>query len=190
MSDEAGSSSLSLSSENMNSNNYVDDTIDEDDDDDAFDYDDDDGDYMFGNDQDKEDDDDEDDYLSMQAQFDNVDLPPGVEASFSWLGNPVSAEPKSGNDVASSSSVPVQNPVCESAENNDVASTSLSEEESKIKYKDFKLFDIVDDFSDHHFNGAGFQGLEVCQLRLCTLFHCIVLFFLLIICFIRMVVAS
>jgi ubiquitin-conjugating enzyme E2 O len=161
-SDEAGSSSLSLSSENMNSN---DDTIDEDvddDDDAAFDYDDDDGDYMYDNDQDNDNDDDEDDYSSMQAQFDNVDLPPGVEASFSWLGgNPVSpsAEPKSGNDVASSSSVPVQSPVCESAENNDVASTSLSEEETKIRYKDFKLFDIVDDSSDHHFNGAGFQGL-------------------------------
>lgn len=160
VSDEAGSSSLSLSSENMNSNDH-DDVDDEgmidDDEDDAFDYDDDDGDYIFDNDQDKEE--DEDDYLSMQAQFDNVDLPPGVEASFSWLGNPVSAEAKSGNDVASSSSVPVQSPVCESAENAEIKEV-VSDEESKIKYKDFKLFDIVDDFSDHHFNGAGFQGQQ------------------------------
>nr|GEY91916.1 hypothetical protein [Tanacetum cinerariifolium] len=124
---------------------------DDDDDDDAFDYDDDDGDadYMFDNDEDNEQDDDETDYLSMQAQFDNVDLPPGVEASFSWLGNPV----KSVNDVASTSSVPVQIPVAENKE-------QLSVEESEIKYKDFKLFDIVDDFSDHHFNGAGFQGQQ------------------------------
>ncbi|PWA84111.1 ubiquitin-conjugating enzyme/RWD-like protein [Artemisia annua] len=160
VSDEAGSSSLSLSSENMNSNDYVDDTIEEEDDDDgAFDYDDDDGDYMFDNDQDNDNDDDDNDYLSMQAQFDNVDLPPGVEASFSWLGNPVSAEAKLGTDVASSSSVPVavESPVCESAETKELV---LSEEEMKIKYKDFKLFDIVADFSDHHFNGAGFQGLE------------------------------
>ena len=54
---------------------------DENDDDGSYisDYDDND-DYMFEND-----DDNDDDYLNMQAQFDNVDLPPGVEASVSWI---------------------------------------------------------------------------------------------------------
>ncbi|KAL1821657.1 hypothetical protein ACET3Z_016526 [Daucus carota] len=54
---------------------------DENDDDGSYisDYDDND-DYMFEND-----DDNDDDYLNMQAQFDNVDLPPGVEASVSWM---------------------------------------------------------------------------------------------------------
>ncbi|KAL8131344.1 hypothetical protein AgCh_007320 [Apium graveolens] len=47
------------------------------------DYDDND-DYMFENDDD-DDDDNDNDYLNMQAQFDNVDLPPGVEASVSWI---------------------------------------------------------------------------------------------------------
>lgn len=57
---------------------------DNDDDDGCYvsDYDDND-DYMFENDDD--DDDNDDDYLNMQAQFDNVDLPPGVEASVSWI---------------------------------------------------------------------------------------------------------
>ncbi|PHU06860.1 hypothetical protein BC332_23349 [Capsicum chinense] len=55
--------------------------------DDVSNYDDD---YLFY----ENDDDDECDYLSMQAQFDNVDLSAGVEAMVSWL-----------NELASSSKV-------------------------------------------------------------------------------------
>lgn len=51
------------------------------------DYDDND-DYMFEND---DDDDNDDDYLNMQAQFDNVDLPPGVEATVSWIKDSTSS---------------------------------------------------------------------------------------------------
>lgn len=63
---------------------------DNDDDDGCYvsDYDDND-DYMFENDDD--DDDNDDDYLNMQAQFDNVDLPPGVEASVSWIKDSTSS---------------------------------------------------------------------------------------------------
>ncbi|PHT75754.1 hypothetical protein T459_19276 [Capsicum annuum] len=39
----------------------------------------------------KNNDDDEYDYLSMQAQFDNVDLPTDVEATVSWLNEPASS---------------------------------------------------------------------------------------------------
>lgn len=35
--------------------------------------------------------DDDDDYLNMQAQFDNMDLPPGVEASVSWIKDTTSS---------------------------------------------------------------------------------------------------
>nr|GEW04343.1 hypothetical protein [Tanacetum cinerariifolium] len=45
---------------------------------------------------------------------------------------------------------------CESAKNKE----QLSEKESKIKYTYLKLIDIVDDFSDYHFNSAGFQGQQ------------------------------
>ncbi|KAJ9562900.1 hypothetical protein OSB04_008060 [Centaurea solstitialis] len=184
---EAGSS-LSLSSGNINSDtSYRDDEHDDDDngndgddmvdaEDDVFDYDDD-GDYMFEN---TEEDDEEAHYLSMQAQFDNVDLPPGVEASFSWLKDPVPSTsataslsnlspmvpqvlstgteiPMSkGKDVASSSSAALQNPVSGSAKDKE----EVADKELKKKFEEFKLFDTVDDVSDHHFNSAGFKGQQ------------------------------
>lgn len=54
---------------------------------DASNYDDDDDDNLFY----ENNDDDEYDYLSMQAQFDNTDLPAGVEATVSWLNEPSSS---------------------------------------------------------------------------------------------------
>ncbi|KAF3666601.1 Long chain acyl-CoA synthetase 1 [Capsicum annuum] len=47
-------------------------------------------------------DDDECDYLSMRAQFDNADLPAGVEATVSWLNEPASSS-KVSSQVSSSS---------------------------------------------------------------------------------------
>ncbi|KAI3718458.1 hypothetical protein L6452_19330 [Arctium lappa] len=183
---EAGSS-VSLISGNINSDtSYHDDDNDGDDmvdeEDDAFDYEDD-GDYMFEN---IEEDDEEANYLRMQAQFDNVDLPPGVEASFSWLKDPppstsataslsnlapmipqvlsTGAEilenpglPMSkGKDVACSSSAVLQNPVSSSAKNKE----EVAEKELKKKLEEFKLFDTVDDVSDHHFSSTGFKGQQ------------------------------
>ncbi|XP_071698326.1 putative ubiquitin-conjugating enzyme E2 38 [Rutidosis leptorrhynchoides] len=167
---EAGSS-VSLSSGIISSdtscrddeNGDHDDMIDEEDD--ALDYDDD-GDYMFDNGEDDEDE-DETDYLSMQAQFDNVDLPPGVEASFSFLKDPVSSSSNINPSVPQIDTK--ESTVCEG--DKDIASSSsavvsvedkekVSEEELKSRYENFKSFDIVDDFSDHHFNGAGFHGQQ------------------------------
>ncbi|CAI9299580.1 unnamed protein product [Lactuca saligna] len=72
---------------------YHDDDDDDDDDDDEMmdnwdDVDDDfdldyEGDYMF----EILESDDESHYLSIQSRFDNINLPPGVEASFFWLNN-------------------------------------------------------------------------------------------------------
>ncbi|CAI9280054.1 unnamed protein product [Lactuca saligna] len=179
-----GGSSVSLSSGNINSDtsyhdddNEGDDMVDEEEEeeDDAFDYDDD-GDYMFENIEEEEED-EEAHYLSMQAQFDNVDLPPGVEASFSWLKDPAPStsvtggasytaamDPQKiqeisiskGKDVASSSSAVVQEAVSGSVEKKE----EVVEVESMKKFEEFKLFDIVNDFSDHHFNSAGFQGQQ------------------------------
>ncbi|MFS8024241.1 putative ubiquitin-conjugating enzyme E2, ubiquitin-conjugating enzyme/RWD [Helianthus anomalus] len=151
--------------------------FDDDDDDGMVEFDDDeDGDYYMSENS-KED--DEAHYLSMQAQFDNVDLPPGVEASFSWLSDPQPAQPVTSakpidppveihdheipnipfctsNDVASSSSSVLPNVISTSgAENED-----KTKDEVKQKFENFKSFDIVDDFSDHHFNNAGFQGQQ------------------------------
>ncbi|KAI3736143.1 hypothetical protein L6452_15677 [Arctium lappa] len=177
-------SSGSLDSETVNSDMAYHGNGNDDDDDDmvdgTFDFDDDDGDYMFENFKQ----DDEAHYLSMQAQFDNVDLPPGVEASFSWLNDTPSAT------ITTSNSSPLMDPIILSVETHDheipnipfceskdIASSSSSvypnimsscasekedatEEEVKKKFDDFKLFDIVDDFADHHFNSAGFQGQQ------------------------------
>ncbi|KAI7733442.1 hypothetical protein M8C21_029058 [Ambrosia artemisiifolia] len=147
----------------------------EDDDDGMVEFeDDDDGDYYMSENS-KED--DEAHYLSMQAQFDNVDLPPGVEASFSWLGDPqpvASAKVVApsvdtldqeipnipfykGTDVASSSSSSVLPTVIPTSA---VENEDKTNEEVKQKFENFKSFDIVDDYSDHHFNNAGFQGQQ------------------------------
>jgi len=130
----------------------------------------------------EEDEDEEAHYLSMQAQFDNVDLPPGVEASFSWLKDPdpstsvtagtsctAAMVPQKlqeitiskGKDVATSSSTAAQVPISESVGKKE----EVVDGDSMKKFEEFKLFDIVEDFSDHHFNSAGFQGQQVICLH-------------------------
>lgn len=173
----AGSSG-SLNSDNVNSDVSYHDNDNDDDDDDAIDdgedvsdYDDND-DYLFEND-----DDDDDDYLSMQAQFDNVDLPPGVEASVSWLKGP---PPSTSVPAAISTSAPSDAAslsaeagtsagiVPDLASNNskDLAGSEGKEEEAEKeaqlmqRFEYFKHFDIVEDFSDHHFINEGFRGQQ------------------------------
>ncbi|CAL5336757.1 hypothetical protein CsSME_00019700 [Camellia sinensis var. sinensis] len=185
-----GLTSESLNSDNLNGSHsdmsYHDDNdADEavDDGDDVSDYDDND-DFMFDND---DDDDNDDDYLSMQAQFDNVDLPPGVEASVSWLRDPSPSAnaPASNNATGPSGAVgqpagarmsslkiydPAANSKTEAAATS--SSTVLAQSSSSGKEKEekedevlsklqlFKRFDTVDDFSDHHFNGVAFSGQQ------------------------------
>ena len=150
---------------------YDDDDALIDDGDDGFDYDDDDGDYMF----EKEDDDDDSHYLSMQAQFDNVDLPPGVEANFSFLGKvppaanttPVTANTHNQEvtkDVASSSSSNI-------VSSSEAEKADAKEEEVKKQYQNFKSFDIVDDFSDHYYINYGFKGQQVISVNITLLFY-------------------
>lgn len=183
-----GSTSESLNSDNLNGSNSdpsyhndndADDPVDEGDD--VCDFDDND-DYIY--------EDDDDDYLSMQAQFDHVDLPPGVEASVSWLNDPA----PSTNTPASTSTSSLSDAVGSSLKfidhdnsKNETAATSSSivlaesssagkEQEGKEsdvmgKFQSFKQFDTVDDFSDHHFNGMGFSGQQVSIVTLtCILF--------------------
>ncbi|GFY99044.1 ubiquitin-conjugating enzyme 25 [Actinidia rufa] len=182
-----GSTSGSLNSDNLNNpnsdlsydndnDNDANDAIDDGDYDDDYD---DNDDYMYDNDN------DEYDYMSMQAQFDNVDLPPGVEALVSWLKDPapcVNATPSTSTSALSVavgqnsgartfSSLNIYDPTNGKFE---VAATSTSmvlaesnadekeqeEKEDKVlgKFQVFKRFDTVDDFSDHHFNRLGLPG--------------------------------
>ena len=43
-------------------------------------------------------------------------------------------------------------------------------EEVKNQYQNFKSFDIVDDFSDHHYTNPGFKGHQVISVNISLLF--------------------
>ncbi|KAL5997642.1 ubiquitin-conjugating enzyme [Asimina triloba] len=91
-------------------------------DDENFDYDD-------NDDMDYDDYDDDIDYLdyetNLDAQFDAVDLPAGVEASVPWLTDPSQPSTSKAKDVR--------------------------EDDVEKKYKEFKHFDVVADYSDHYY---------------------------------------
>ncbi|KAI5385317.1 hypothetical protein KIW84_072062 [Lathyrus oleraceus] len=138
--------SISLSSKNSNGSDS--DISCHDDDEDVIDDDDDaleDPDYAS----DFYDDDDvyEDDYSLMQDQFDNVDLPTGVEASLPWLKDIASSECKPAVVHAQSES--------SSKEKVDEATDAVMQ-----KFRQFKPFDTVDSFPDHHYDKEGASVLE------------------------------
>ncbi|KVH96668.1 Ubiquitin-conjugating enzyme, E2, partial [Cynara cardunculus var. scolymus] len=94
---------------------------------------------------------------SMTASLSNLApmVPQVLSTGAEILENPCLPMNK-GKDVASSSSTVHQNPVPSSAKNKE----EVAENELKKKFEEFKLFDTVDDVSDHHFNCAGFQGQQ------------------------------
>ncbi|KAH0656357.1 hypothetical protein KY285_031239 [Solanum tuberosum] len=179
----AGSTSGSTDSGNNNNSNsdisYHEDQNDGDDGlddcDDMSNYDDDDEDYMYYDDED-----DECDYLSMQAQLDNVDLPAGVEATVSWLNEPapsskVSSQASSSSHLAgaqtlnptlpehassSFAQVPASSNSLVSGGSNSCGKEEVTEDELMKKYQSFKHFDVVEDFSDHHYSNLGVKGQQ------------------------------
>ncbi|KAH0651119.1 hypothetical protein KY284_031031 [Solanum tuberosum] len=179
----AGSTSGSTDSGNNNSSNsdisYHEDQNDGDDGlddcDDMSNYDDDDEDYMYYDDEE-----DKCDYLSMQAQFDNVDLPAGVEATVSWLNEPapsskVSSQASSSSHLAgaqtlnptlpehassSFAQVPTSSSSLMSGGSNSHGKEEVTEDDLMKKYQNFKHFDVVEDFSDHHYSNLGVQGQQ------------------------------
>ncbi|XP_015573909.1 probable ubiquitin-conjugating enzyme E2 26 isoform X2 [Ricinus communis] len=119
----------------------------------------------------------EEDYLAYQSQFDNVDLPAGVEASLPWLKEPANSGFNTPGTSTSTMSDPSESKrksvildIAETkrkatgsglSENNSSAATTASssngeEIDNKRKgvlhiLKNFKQFDTVEDFSDHHY---------------------------------------
>ncbi|XP_022764068.1 putative ubiquitin-conjugating enzyme E2 38 isoform X2 [Durio zibethinus] len=168
------SSSGSIISNNLNSSNsdlsYHDN--DEDCDKDCDDYADDVSDYG--------DNDDflyKDDYSIMQSHFDSVDLPPGVEASIPWLKDPSPIGNLSPTLSASTSPCLAESKKATKSNSADSkvksASTSSSmvpresgsdwnegnEEHGVMQtFSSFKHFDVVDDFSDHHYSNLTLSG--------------------------------
>ncbi|XP_027919315.1 putative ubiquitin-conjugating enzyme E2 38 [Vigna unguiculata] len=139
------STSGSLNSNNQNgSNSDISCQEDEDmiDDDDADMIDDDDADedadYAFS----YNDDIYEDNYSSMQDHFDNVDLPPGVEASLPWLKD------ISSSDVKQAVTFP-------RAESSSKGKVDEIDDMVVQKFQQFKQFDTVDSFPEHHYDKEG-----------------------------------
>ncbi|KAK7319142.1 hypothetical protein RJT34_03860 [Clitoria ternatea] len=80
----------------------------------------------------------EDEYTVMQDQFDNVDFPPGVEASLPWLKDISSSGCK---HAAGSSQI----------EPRSKGKVDEAEDAAMQKFRQFKQFDTVDSFPDHHY---------------------------------------
>ncbi|XP_031106533.1 putative ubiquitin-conjugating enzyme E2 38 isoform X2 [Ipomoea triloba] len=125
------------------------------DDDDGFDY----YDYLLDDEDEDEDGDEEDD--SVQKQFDNVDLPPGVEAAVPWW-NESDSTPASTDTVSSGVASQLCSSGSSSVGQSSTGNGNGKEEISDIirKYQEFKHFDTVDDCSDHHYNITHFQGQQ------------------------------
>ncbi|XVF44268.1 hypothetical protein PTKIN_Ptkin02bG0106800 [Pterospermum kingtungense] len=122
----------------------------------------------------------EDDYSIMQSHFDNVDLPPGVEASIPWLKDPASIGNVPPALDASAASCPVESKKATTSNlsvgevKSASASASMVPRESAFdqkegnkehgvmqKFESFEHFDVVDDFSDHHYNNLTSSGAKV-----------------------------
>ncbi|KAM5578137.1 putative ubiquitin-conjugating enzyme E2 38 [Rosa sericea] len=130
-----------------------------DDDDDEYDFDDNDV-YLS-----------DDDYLTMESQFDNVDLPPGVEASLPWLKDPSPSENTSSTKKLTISDAPPvtglpsaagsSSASCSSAVPSESSSSKnvhdINDDSLMQKFQQFKQFDVVEDFSDHHYSRMGFS---------------------------------
>ncbi|MCL7033647.1 hypothetical protein MKW94_023671 [Papaver nudicaule] len=83
----------------------------------------------------------DDEVVALQAKFDAQDLPPGAEASVPWLVEDDKPIDRTRPPVpCSSSTVPKQ-----------FLTSSEEDDEAIVKFRAFKKFDTVDDFSDHFY---------------------------------------
>lgn len=107
----------------------------------------------------------DDSYVNMQTQFDNVDLPPGVEATLPWLKDPKSsADPPASTSTLTISDLPESKKQAEATCSSTVPAEPSSKEKVQEnedavmrKLQPFKQFDVVDDYSDHHYSRMGFS---------------------------------
>ncbi|MCL7045443.1 hypothetical protein MKW94_020027 [Papaver nudicaule] len=80
--------------------------------------------------------------VALQAKFDAEDLPPGAEASVPWL----EVEDHKPTDRTRP---PV--PCCSSTVPKQFAAEDADDDEIMLKFRSFRSFDAVEDFSDHHY---------------------------------------
>lgn len=103
-------------------------------------------------------------YTGMQSQFDNVDLPPGVEASLPWLNDPdSSAKVPASTRTLTISDLPENKKQAAASSSTTVPAESSSKEklDKNEELQQFKQFDIVEDYSDHHYSRMGFSDAKV-----------------------------
>ncbi|GAB4859587.1 hypothetical protein Ancab_011060 [Ancistrocladus abbreviatus] len=97
---------------------------------------------------------DDDDYLKLQAQFDNVDLPPGVEASVPWLQDATQSDIKAAFAGSSTTTVGAASSSKSAAESSSNENHEEQMDDILRKLMYFKQFDTVEDFSDHHYKNS------------------------------------
>lgn len=93
----------------------------------------------------------EDDYSNMQDQFDSVNLPPGVEASLPWL-----------KDISSGECM--QDVAFTRAESSSKGKVDEADDIVMQKFRQFKQFETVDSFPDHHYNKEGSSEPQVTNI--------------------------
>lgn len=105
-----------------------------------------------------------DEYALLQAQFDNVDLPSGMEVSLASLNVPSLSESIQATETLSdlsktdeSKEVATSSSIVHHAE----SSSSSTKIEGNGSDGKFENFDVVDDISDHHYADSGFSGVKV-----------------------------
>ncbi|XP_024033106.1 putative ubiquitin-conjugating enzyme E2 38 [Morus notabilis] len=103
----------------------------------------------------------------LESQFDNVNLSPGVEASVPWLSGSSSGKSIPETTTLATSDVP-------ETEKKEIAASSLTvhaesssndkvegeNNDSTVEVSQFKNFDVVDDFTDHHYAQLGFSDTK------------------------------
>ena len=108
---------------------------------------------------------DNDGYAVLQSQFDNVDLPPGVEASFSWFNGPSASE-----TIKATKTLTISDRLTTKGKENATSSLTAHAESSSnskvesnhdISVMEISRFDVVDAFSDHHYAISGFKNTQV-----------------------------
>ncbi|KAM0002318.1 putative aspartic peptidase domain superfamily [Helianthus debilis subsp. tardiflorus] len=115
----------------------------------------------------------EDDYAVLQSRFDNIDLPTGVEANIPHFVDSIKMKNRikvNGSKTSKGSGLRVQRSAmkvhAERANGLKISAGSglrvqrgarkVHAEPANVlrKYRNFKKFDIVEDYSDHHYSGA------------------------------------
>nr|XP_011466900.1 PREDICTED: putative ubiquitin-conjugating enzyme E2 38 isoform X2 [Fragaria vesca subsp. vesca] len=109
--------------------------------------------------------------IALKSSNESSDLPPGVEASLPWLKDPSPSENTPSTKKLTISDAPFVTGSASGSMSTSAACSSAGPSESSSsknvqhsnddsltqKFQQFKQFDVVEDFSDHHYSRMGFS---------------------------------